>query len=285
MRFKLTIIISFFSILLLFQRCNNDPLSDNSYFGTKVMIIGHRGFSTKYLKNPGNTIETALISTNIGADGCEFDVQITKDTVLVLFHDFDLHPMTTGNGKVYNYTWEEIKTFKYYPFENNIYINRADSVFSQIPNIQNYYFSFDCKVDLENEDLNQYEAKLARAIQRLCEQYHITQHVFIEGSEDFLLTAKRNGLKNKMFWMQEPTEENVQIAVNDSFFGFSCQLKNEILNTKIAHKKGLRIMAYSPKNFYENKLALKSNVDIIQSDDPISILKYLNRYNYNYIIP
>ena len=85
--------------------------------------------------------------------------------------------------------------------------------------------------------------------------------------------------------MQEPTEENVQIAVNDSFFGFSCQLKNKILNTKIAHKKGLRIMAYSPKNFYENKLTLKSNVDIIQSDDPISILKYLNRYNYNYIIP
>ncbi len=282
MHFK-TLIIILLSFFLL--QCKKEQKSDDSYFGTKVMIIGHRGFSSYYLKNPGNTIETALISTNVGADGCEFDVQITKDSVLVLFHDNDLSPLTTGSGKIYNYTWEEIKNYKYYAFENNIFINRADSVFSKIPNLNNYYFSFDCKVDYENSNLNQYEAQLARAIQRICEQYHMTKHVFLEGGEDFLLTAKRIGLKNKMFLMHEPTEENVQIAVNDSFFGLSCQLGNDLLNTEIAHKKGLRIMAYSPKTFYENKLALKSNVDIIQSDDPISILKYLNRYNYNYVIP
>jgi len=281
MRFK--VLILFLPFFLV--QCKKEQINDNTYFGTKVMIIGHRGFSAYYLKNPGNTIETALISTNIGADGCEFDVQITKDSVLVLFHDFDLSPLTTGNGKVYNYTWDEIKNYKYYSFENNIFINRADSVFSKIPNLSNYYFSFDCKVDNENEHLNLYMAQLARAIQRLCNQYQMTTHVFLEGTEDFLLTAKAIGLQNKMFLMSTITEENIQKAVNDSFFGLSCKLGNDVLNTEMAHKNGLRIMAYSPKSFNENKLALKSNVDIIQSDDPISILKYLNRYNYSYVIP
>ena len=44
-------------------------------------------------------------------------------------------------------------------------------------------------------------------------------------------------------------------------------------------------MAYSPYNYYFNKDAIRKNIDILQTDDPISILKLFQRFNYEYIIP
>lgn len=44
-------------------------------------------------------------------------------------------------------------------------------------------------------------------------------------------------------------------------------------------------MVWAPSNFTENKLILSKKPDIIQTDDPISILKILNRYNYEKSIP
>ena len=53
----------------------------------------------------------------------------------------------------------------------------------------------------------------------------------------------------------------------------------------IAHKKGLRIMAYTPYNYSRNKNAIKRGIDLLETDDPASILKEFNRFNYDYIIP
>jgi hypothetical protein len=62
-------------------------------------------------------------------------------------------------------------------------------------------------------------------------------------------------------------------------------MENVITNTDNAHKRGLYIMSYTPNNYYSNLIALSKNVDILQTDDPISILKKCNRFNYDYIIP
>lgn len=273
------------TLLVLFSfSCKKEKISDDSYFGSKVMIIGHRGFSAYYLKSPGNTLETALISIGIGADGCEFDVQLTKDSVLVFFHDFELDGKTNGNGKIYEHTWEELSKIKYLLFPN-IYIQCADSVIEKIPNPQLYYFSFDCKLDKDHENLAEYESRFARAIQRLCNRFSLTKNIMIEGTESFLLTAKSLGLENKMFWMNNITTESIAKAKMYGFYGFSSQWDSDDRYFELAHQNNLKIMLYSPRNFTENKLSLKKRPDIIQSDDPISILKYLDRYNYEYIIP
>ena len=50
-------------------------------------IFGHRGFSGKY---PENTMLAFEKAVEIGCDGIELDVHLTKDNVLVIIHDEDI---------------------------------------------------------------------------------------------------------------------------------------------------------------------------------------------------
>ena len=56
-------------------------------------VIGHRGLgrnstSTKSLQLGENTLESFIQAANLGASYVEFDVQLTKDFVPVLYHDY-----------------------------------------------------------------------------------------------------------------------------------------------------------------------------------------------------
>jgi glycerophosphoryl diester phosphodiesterase len=273
------------SILLLFTTCKKqEEYSDNSYFGSKVMILGHRGMGQLY-KKPGNTYEAIAPAIGIGVDGCEIDIQLTKDTVLVLFHDLTLNPNTTCTGRVYESDWSDIKQCKYYALENMIFINSVDELFCKIPNLNDLYFSFDCKIDENVTDYDLYRKQFLRAIKRLCDKYNMSEHVFIEGDESFLNMAKSLGMSNKLFFFSYLDNNAIDIANNNNFFGISTSLEWLKVNAELAHDKGLYLMVWAPKNDAENKEALSKKADIIQTDDPMSILKLLKRFNYEYRIP
>lgn len=53
----------------------------------KIQIFAHRGASGNALENTKEAFEEAK---SIGADGIELDLQVSKDNILVVFHDLDL---------------------------------------------------------------------------------------------------------------------------------------------------------------------------------------------------
>lgn len=60
---------------------------------TSTMVIGHRGLgknvaARKSLQLGENTIQSFIAAANLGASYVEFDVQLTKDHVPVIYHDF-----------------------------------------------------------------------------------------------------------------------------------------------------------------------------------------------------
>ncbi|KAJ5674591.1 uncharacterized protein N7477_004525 [Penicillium maclennaniae] len=60
---------------------------------SSTMVIGHRGLgknmaSRKSLQLGENTIQSFIAAANLGASYVEFDVQLTKDHVPVIYHDF-----------------------------------------------------------------------------------------------------------------------------------------------------------------------------------------------------
>lgn len=73
----------------------------------------HRGAS-EYA--PENTMLSFYVGMFMGANGIETDVQMTKDGVLVLFHDDTVMRMTGAEGGVPDYTLEELRAFT---FEKN----------------------------------------------------------------------------------------------------------------------------------------------------------------------
>ncbi|WEG15392.1 glycerophosphodiester phosphodiesterase [Alkalihalophilus pseudofirmus] len=70
-------------------------------------IFAHRGSS---IDHPENTMAAFQAAYEIGADGIEFDVQLTKDLVPVVIHDETLDRTTTGYGLVSDHTKEQLKT-------------------------------------------------------------------------------------------------------------------------------------------------------------------------------
>jgi glycerophosphodiester phosphodiesterase len=60
---------------------------------TSTQVIGHRGLgknmaSMKSLQLGENTLQSFIAAANLGASYVEFDVQLTKDHVPVIYHDF-----------------------------------------------------------------------------------------------------------------------------------------------------------------------------------------------------
>ena len=70
------------------------------------MVIAHRGGSALA---PENTLAAFRRALEVGADGVELDVRLTKDGRVVVIHDRRVDRTTTGNGLVGSYMLEELK--------------------------------------------------------------------------------------------------------------------------------------------------------------------------------
>lgn len=73
----------------------------------KPLIIGHRGASAL---SPENTLEAFRLAQQEGADGIEFDVQLTSDDVPVVIHDNDLRRTGSVSKLVSDLTLSEIRS-------------------------------------------------------------------------------------------------------------------------------------------------------------------------------
>ena len=70
-----------------------------------MLVLAHRGASGYA---PENTWSAFLLACEMGASGIETDVQVSKDGVLVLFHDTKVDRTTDGRGTVGELTWAEL---------------------------------------------------------------------------------------------------------------------------------------------------------------------------------
>ncbi|HHY78926.1 MAG TPA: glycerophosphodiester phosphodiesterase [Thermoanaerobacter sp.] len=72
----------------------------------KPLVIAHRGDSRNA---PENTLASFKRALEMGADGIELDVQLTKDGQLVVIHDERVDRTTDGIGFVKDFTLKELK--------------------------------------------------------------------------------------------------------------------------------------------------------------------------------
>ena len=73
-------------------------------------ILGHRGANRRA---PQNTIPAFQAAIDHGADGVEFDVQMSSDGVLVICHNFTVDETSNGTGYVNEHTFEELRAMDF----------------------------------------------------------------------------------------------------------------------------------------------------------------------------
>ena len=91
------------------EKCEKDLLNVMKQDASDRFVnYAHRGAS-EYA--PENTMLSFCTGVYMGANGIETDVQMTKDGVLVLFHDDTILRMTGAEGSIQDYTLEELRQF------------------------------------------------------------------------------------------------------------------------------------------------------------------------------
>lgn len=97
----------------------NDLISFYHYSDDRIPLIsGHRGGREKGF--PENSMETFQNTLSYTPATFEIDPRLTKDSVIVLFHDDTLERTSDGAGKVADFTYEELQKLRLRDSEGNL---------------------------------------------------------------------------------------------------------------------------------------------------------------------
>ena len=99
-----------------------------------ALIFGHRGASGYA---PENTLEAFALAMEMGADGFELDVHLSKDGELIVIHDETVDRTTNGTGRIMDLTLDEIKQLdasNHIPGYENVRIPTLGEVYDLVRN-------------------------------------------------------------------------------------------------------------------------------------------------------
>lgn len=241
------------------------------------------GFSFEYPADSYESIEPVL---RIGADGSEMDIQMTQDSVLVLFHDVHLQDATICNtGYVNDKFWHDIwGCHLACPYSSTIklvsFYELMDELSASGKNIHNYTFTFDCKLYTNAANANSFKNQYANAVLKAMDDYSLQQNILIESQDTLylrMLKNKREGLR--LFIYPDNFEEGLRVAKKMGLYGIT--INTSLITAsqvKEAHASGIRITLWGISTEKENMDAIAKNPDFVQTDKPVHLLKVFGRY-------
>lgn len=247
----------YLTVALIVSYAANDNLV---YIKWSVLLSAHRGDT---LSAPENSLKAVQSSLDQGIDAVEIDVQLTKDGVVVLHHDYNLRRMTGIAKRVNELSYDEIK-------ELNI-SNRdggAEEVV-RIPMLSEVLAAAQGKGRLII-DLKPYGSgeELAKEVVHLIEQFDMIQNCYIQSFDGLTLHQIRQ---------LNPDIKIGQIlyfAVGDlSLLDVDFYTIEQVMLTKQlvdrAHRNGREVWVWTVNSERNLKEVLKFEIDGIITDYPV----------------
>jgi glycerophosphoryl diester phosphodiesterase len=142
------------------------------YFGRRSKNLAHRGASGHA---PENTMAAFRLAEQLGADGFELDVQVTRDGVPVVIHDELLDRTTNGRGLVLHHTLAEIRALDAGSWYGSAFVGE------KIPTLEEVLLTFGKRMLLNIELKNSYHhmPELEEKTIALIRKYHIEKSVVV----------------------------------------------------------------------------------------------------------
>lgn len=270
-------LIILYLIINIFISCKKEEYNIININGNRIAALGHGGMGIGNTY-PLNSYESILKCLNIGMDGTEIDVQMTKDSVLVAYHDQELSDNTNLTGLINSLNWCELKKAQYNqtPYLNYSIIS-LEELFANITNLQDYKFTFDCKLYCSYNNINQFYESYINAVIKIIQKYQIENNIYIESqSEEFLTLFKCKKPDYKLFIYPSSFESGLDIAFSLNLSGITISTRDITKEQiKIAHDNNLLVAIWNTHSESDNIEAIKKNPDFIQTDKANSLIKLL----------
>lgn len=269
---RINLCLGFLIILFLFgSSCIKSDFSPNDAY-----IIGHGGMGISSMY-PMNSLESFIKAMNEGADGVEIDVQMTKDGVLVAYHDEVLDDRSTAKGLIENYTWEELKIHKYtnYPYLDYSIV-RLEDVLEEIK-IFKPIIILDIKKTYRDEEY--YQSLFYRELSKFLINYKGYIQFIVESKNAKWLRYLKNDNEDIITLLYglefEKTKEEMYTYGLD---GLALEWKTlEKVNKEEIKNAEYVISTFNLHSLEQNKKALKRNIPYLQTENIKGLKQILNR--------
>ena len=265
---------------VLIEQLNN--AADN-----QVLVAAHRA---DWRNAPENSLPAIASAIKLGVDIVEIDIRETKDGQLVLMHDESIDRTTSGKGLVKDWTLDSLKTL-------SLKDGLGTLTQHKIPTLEEALIETKGKV-LVNLDKSY---PIIDKCYQITEKTETTKQIIVKGKETYQTLKNDFGYYlDKMYYMPivNLPKENAETIVNDYLnnlkpvaFEFTVASDTVALLKKFKdiRKQGSSIWVNSlwpqhnaghddEKAFTDLSVYdwfINNNIDIIQTDRPELLLKYL----------
>ncbi|WP_347549704.1 glycerophosphodiester phosphodiesterase family protein [Pseudalkalibacillus hwajinpoensis] len=246
-----------------------------------TIIFAHRGASRQC---PENTMSAYKRAVEIGAEGIEIDVQLSRDGIPVVFHDRTLKRTTAGKGIVTQTSFSELRNLDagswFAPSFKDERIPSLEEVLIFASEYPDLWLNIELKYYNEDDD------KLARATIPLIKKYRSYKNTVISSFEhDRLLEVHK-------LWSKVETAPLYKGNLHEPWH-YAKKLKAEALHPhykslhhsliQSVHSHGIAIRPYTVNDKRWIRQFLEWEVDGLMTDVPDLALDIMNNNHLSQI--
>jgi len=271
-------LLSIILIILFSFSCGKNDLDLSqvrNLNGDKISPFGHAGMgiSSQY---PFNSFESISNALNIGAEGVEIDIQMTKDSVLVLFHDRTLQEQTDLEGLIYDQNWDDLKEATYKnPLFAEYKIVSLDQLFEHLKKVKDYQFFLDFKL-YQPDNSDSYASTYINAVIKTIEKHQLENNVLLSFFQQKYLEKLKLVRPNYKLVINNSFENGILLADDLNAYGIILNNDN-VTKSQIeqAHEEGIRVYLFGAYSKNDNLDAIEKHPDFILTDKVNHLVKVL----------
>jgi len=241
-------------------------------------IVAHRG---AMVTAPENTLAAFDAALSNPIDGIEFDVQMTKDGVLVLFHDPNLAKINGASKAISDYKYEELRAFDWGSWHSDAYRGEALVTLEQAVDhlIDKTHLLVEIK-SLEEDRASGRSLDITKQVlQVLRSQVPEARkdNVFILSFDPEVLRQAQGAPWHLVINVEDPPKPPDIRDLAGDLYAWSAPINRlEPAMTKRWHESGKVVMTYSCNTPAEVDRARELECDVIMTDQPDWAVQYLN---------
>jgi len=236
-------------------------------------VQAHRGAS---LEERENTLESVVCAALMGVQSIEVDVQLTADSIPILFHDFLIKPASEPNYGAPRPVGE-------CRFESLEKVSTLDSVLKKLKTLALPDFKWlDLELKLEPKLTNKAKKDLIieKVLSQVLREWDLKRTAFRSFDWEILRRLKKVCAEARIIPLLDKSEKDFSEALEMRVEWLApCVSSLTLENLKKAHASGVRVMPYTvnePKKWGE---LISWGVDGMTTDNPRALLEFLRKKN------
>ena len=244
------------------------------------VVFAHRGASAHA---PENTLAAFNLAVSQDAPVIEFDVQLSADGTVVVFHDCSVSRTTDGSGRIRQLTLNELKSLhagasfgSAYP---DIKIPTLNEVFNDL--------NSDIYLNIELKNLNSPLDSLPAKVAIIVQDHHANNRVLISSFNPIALRRMGQYLPTvpRGLLLHKPGHVDLCIFFSGLISGYqSINISfSSVTESRVnaLHALGKKVFTYTLNHPEDISHALDCGVDGFFTDDPALGLRILSESGYN----